>query len=402
MLKSSLYIASGRLIRNYKKNLLIIAITAVSIVLLYFMLIMDHAENYSYNELDSLLSYGARGTGTIRILGSESFSQMSVDDFLKDLIDRKIVTSAGCFSWGGTPGLEELCNSRKYKSEDLLYMTYSATGICDFDIEFGRDVSQLKTDPNDDIMYLYLGSDFKDKCYLNQKFDTEYGTTFVVAGFVKEDTKILDPTIDIIIDSQLLDYSVNLNSQIIVISELAGSDTITFSTSDFTNAKKEIRKIAEENGLIISVESFDDIFKKSSDSYELIQNYLSQASFLVILSTVVIISLIQIEDILSSKREIGVLYAIGFSKTELSISILSENIIKWMVSFCISFPIALLSSKIWFETGKYNQLFEKLFFISTTPQVVIMTFLIILFACAVPILFFRSYSPCELIGGKND
>ena len=384
-----------------EKSIFEIIVIIVVTLLLAFSFTLWFAENYSYSSIDHLLRNGISNTGVVRILDMDNTNFDAGQTLLNTLVAQDEICSAGRVSLGATTGLDELFQLRDGNNE-LIYISSTAFDLCKIDIREGKSPDELNIDFNDKKVNVYLGYDYINHINLNDTFYDDNGVSYKVIGFFEKGSKFLNQGVGLQIDTQRFDYAVSLDTSIVVVEECLSSDTFIFSFnagSSFEDVKDIIRNAAKNAGYVVSIQELKDIYKLSNSEYEVMKVYVGRILVVVLLSSILVISCTQIENVLSSKRKNGIFYALGYSQESIGLSILIEAVIKFLVSIIFSLPLSYLWSKIWLETGEQISLLNELYFLKIMPITIAIVLISILIAISIPIFIFVRYTPVDLLRG---
>ncbi len=230
--------------------------------------------------------------------------------------------------------------------------------------------------------------------------DEMSGETYQVSDILQKGSKWLDDDITFGMYYNLDNYVIK--SLDTVISQDAGmlvmgNNTFCFQVDELTsgeNVKQQVMDVAEKIGLeIYSIRSLLEKMQWSrrelhSDKDEII---LSTVLFFTAILTMVVSSLITIY---IRRRDIGIMYANGYSKREVSFMYVIETIIKIVIAF-------VMASAYW----SINQYSIYDWRISVMPYLLaasgIIAVLLIFVSSYIPFIMIRQLKPVELIGGKE-
>lgn len=401
MFTDAMEIGFENITRHHKKSIFEIIVIVVVTMLLAFSFMLWLTENYSYSSIDRLLSSGISNTGVVRILDMDNTNFNAGQNFLNALVTQDYICSAGRISFGTTTGLDklfQLCDG----DNELIYISATAFDLCQIDIKEGALPTELDIDFNDKLVNIYLGYDYMDYVNLNDTFYDDNGVEYKVIGFFDKGSKFLNQDVGLQIDTQRFDYSILLDSSIVVVEECLSSDTFIFSFNNgcsFEDVKNIIRNVADDAGYVVSIQALDDIYKLSNAEYEVMKVYVTRILVVALLSSILVISCTQMENVLSSKRKNGILFVLGYSQESIGLSIIIESIIKILVSLVFSLPISYVWSKIWLETGEQIDLLNELFFLKIMPFTIAVVFTSVLISISIPIFIFERYTPVDLLRG---
>lgn len=235
--------------------------------------------------------------------------------------------------------------------------------------------------------------------------DNQFNYSYEVAGFFEEGSKYLQSGFGATVDPQALDYSVELDSMVVLVEYIPGTNNMIFNVEDKTgmnDAVKELKSIAETYGLEIVVQSIDDIIEERNVDILLMRSYLQRVLWLVLFCSVVLMSCLQMNNVISNKRSYGVYYAMGFSKNNILGMLLAEAFIKTLTAFAVSCIVGIFVAQKWFYGVPFAGVLNELYWKDVVPEVFISAIVIMFFSTVAPMIALYRYTPVELIGGKND
>lgn len=404
--------AMDNIAKNISKFLISVSLISICTLICIIVFFSYLGSGYSYTSLDGVLNSGVEGTGVLLILRADD-SDKSSADFLDEVRLMENVKAIGSTSLGSTYGLENLAkiqknNSDKYDTSsvgmpEVLYLNYNAIDLCDLNIENGIAFKDLQS--NDNKRYLYLGNGFKNEIQIGESYETN-GLIYEVAGILDRDSKWVDWSIVNGFTSQRIDYTYPLEYAVIMVEFGSPSmSAVLFSVYDDSKIEKtmdQISQLAKESEISISVQSLDELYQEDSSDLIIMRNYIFRLFAIVVFATIVIVSCLQLDTIMSEKRRYGIYYSIGMMKSDLIKIIITETFIKGMVSVLVSGTVGLLLAKWWFSFSEINPLLNEIYFGQTIPKVSVIAIIVIFLSTIVPFWVINNYTPRELIGGKDD
>ncbi len=310
-------------------------------------------------------------------------------DLLSDITTKEGVKYAGTYvkDIGVFHGIER----------NVLFISNDLLGMCNIKNIDAKLPSMIS---KEDYPAILVGYELKNEFPLGTLVHDEFSNmTYIVADVLKEGSKWLDDDISygmyIDLDNCIvksLDAHLDTDDYLIA----NGCHNICFQTGSRDEAesvKNEVMDCSEKRGLeIYSIYSLKEKLQWSrnelnSEKEELI---LSIVLFVVAVLAMLISSLITIH---IRKKDIGILYANGYSTREISIMYVLENVAKIIVAY-------IVASSYW-SVNQY-QIYDWNVSImwALLPVSGIIAGLLIVLSSLLPFITIHKLNPVELIGGK--
>lgn len=239
---------------------------------------------------------------------------------------------------------------------------------------------------------IILGSDYKNKCKINDVFEEKYsGQKYIVVGFLRAGKYFIES------NYYLSSYINSKNSFIIPMSE--NSPPIA-SKEFFIKFNDGEEKVINSDEIIIK--SMKDAIK--SDLNEFFKSNKQWLPFLIISVFIALIGVIisTILSIIFRKREFGIRIVLGESFEEISLKVISENIILSIISSIFTIFLTYIININFIKATKYNTI-ENIVFINFNMTFfipIILTIIIInIFTSLILLGILKRIQPKELIGG---
>lgn len=200
---------------------------------------------------------------------------------------------------------------------------------------------------------IILGSDYKNKCKINDVFEEKYsGQKYIVVGFLRAGKYFIES------NYYLSSYINSKNSFIIPMSENSPPIASKEFFIKFNDAEEKVINSDE-----ITIKSMKDAIK--SDLNEFFKSNKQWLPFLIISVFIALIGVIisTILSIIFRKREFGIRIVLGESFEEISLKVISENIILSIISSIFTIFLTYIININFIKATKYNTI-ENIVFIN--------------------------------------
>ena len=399
-----------KIVLNFKSFISSILVMTISLILIAFSLFFYHGTQYVENQYDHTLTKGMSRSG---IFGFTSHPYRDYD-IMNELYNSKEIESIGSTTLGGNDFecFSELRaiqsgNASDYVNSisgflEILWINKTLLGFSELKLDTGNMITDQEI--NDGVMYMYLGSAYKDKVELGTIYE-ESNSKFQVQGFLERGSTWIDPDTINGIYATDANNVLDLEYSVIVADDFIHVGGLFFSISDGTTrdeAVKAITDIADKHEREITVGFLDDMYKSENEDTRLLISYIVRIMAVVVFSSLVMISCLQIVAILNDRRTYGILYSIGANEKDIGAIIIYENIIRAIFSFLLCSIGILPIVHNWYGGDILWSPFKEIVLQKVLPVVFISLIPIAIISCLAPLIFLHRTTPSQLIGGKND
>jgi ABC-type antimicrobial peptide transport system permease subunit len=150
----------------------------------------------------------------------------------------------------------------------------------------------------------------------------------------------------------------------------------------------------------VTVKNIGALLRAAEESMKPVNKYLIQILLVVGMTTCMVITCFQTMTIIMQKSDYGIMYANGFSNTDLIVIVFMENVIKMVLALLILFPIMLLLSRSVF-TSSYQDRYTiyTILFNNIGWKLILIGMGMTILSSIIPVATIKKYTPVELIGG---
>jgi len=337
--------------RKKLKTIVLIILFAFSLIIMSTVMLLYKVANYSYDSVDKILAKGIKNTGTI------SINEMITDDkvmldFCKKIYESEKIDAVGKSELHensaeyvqelhdiqyGNVDFEYLGAFGGYKNEDTFYdvdMDYYAINLYNLELQKGEYINNLvEEDVYHHVSYMYLGSAFAD-IPIGTEYEITERYTLKVAGILESGAKC--GTNSILDEGYYESGEVSLDYMAIVVRDYGwGSSQMLFNAADgcsIEEAVSEVRSIAAEMNIGVSVGTLEEMFKEKNRFQNMINDMLLELMVVIVIIAIIIQSCIQITDILGYSHQYGIMYAVGATQRDIAFIIGFESIIRFIAA----------------------------------------------------------------------
>ena len=403
--------------KNIRRSLLSVFLIVVSTLVIMLSVILSENRDEVYETIDTLLVCGVDCTAELDIdygdnMGLEQLKEMQlkISEFLDDVSEEAEINCIGSYSTGGYLPIPELYEIQKKGGgtfDEYLNMTSihkNATDMFKIEITSGTHPSEMKFESDTD--YLYLGSGYKD--FINP--GTEYevnGYKFKVAGILDESQIFFDDNFTSGISATSYSVTHDMKYEILCFSDYHTSRFLLCANKGYNinQAIEKLYSVAEKYDMqdYILYTTLNDKYEMANQEWLFIKNILYKLITIVCISCILMLICTHILDLLSQMRNYGIMYANGFSISDISKIITIKNIAVSVFAFLISIIICLLAVNLVFKGSEdMSDVFNRIIVHIAIPLSLSVIGLITVFITLFSIVILRKLSPLRMIGGQND
>ncbi len=391
------------IVTRLRHSVLFVLLVVLSILIIVFSEIVLIGFNHGYTSADRVLQQGVKKTGVIR---SYNYNI----GFFEELMARPEVATLGSTDTYGTDVLPELYEiQRGHLQSDEGYLNYEmisrgAANLCEIRLKEGVLPENLPWEEQGGkyTEYLYLGAGFAG-IPVGTVYETQT-TTYIVAGILNKSQRWIDPSLRNGFSMNELDYTFDCDYRVLVVTEIAFFSGAWICASDGYTIEQAIEQafqIADKHGVDMRCTSLQTYYEDSMADVMTLKAILSKLVVIICFSCVFMLICLQLLQILSLEKDFGVMYAVGFSRSELWRAMLLKNILMAIVAFFVTVPVLIFGMKRWF--GRSNQ-WDTILPIMTRyalPMAVAVILGAVLLSSLVVLVMLRKITPVQMIGGQE-
>lgn len=385
-----------------RHSVLFVLLVVLSILIIAFSEIILVGYNYGYTSVDRVLRQGIEKTGVIR---SDNYSA----GFFEELMARPEVATLGSTYTYVTDVLPELYGIQKgHLKSDEGYLKYelisrSAVNLCEIRLKEGTLPEELLWAEQEGkyTEYLYLGAGFAD-IPVGTVYESP-STTYMVAGILDKSQRWIDHSLINGFYMNELDYAFDCDYRVLAVTEVTVFSDVWICTSDgytMEQAAEQAFQIAKKYGVDMRFTSLQTYCESTMGDAMTLQVILSKLVVIVCFSCVVMLVCLQLLQILSLEKDFGVMYAVGFSRSEIWRAMVLKNILLAIVAFLVTVPILIRVMKRWFRDNQWDTV---LFIMAryALPIAVAAILGVVLFSSLVVLVMLKKITPVQMIGGQE-
>lgn len=392
------------IVTRFRHSILFVLLVVLSILIIVFSEIVLIGYNYGYTSADRVLRQGVKKTGVIRSYNYNT-------SFFEELIARPEVAALGSTNTYGTDVLPELYEiQRGHLQSDEGYLKYETisrgvANLCEIRLKEGTLPEDLPWEEQGGkyTEYLYLGAGFAG-IPVGTVYETQT-TTYIVAGILDKSQRWIDHSLINGFYMNELDYTFDCDYCVFAIADRAffSSDVWVCASDGYTmeQAAEQAFQMAKKHGVDIRYTSLQTYCESSMADAMTLKAILSKLVVIICFSCVFMLICLQLLQILSLEKDFGVMYAVGFSQSELWRAMLLKNILMAIVAFFVTVPALIYGMKLWF--GRSNQ-WDTILPIMTRyafPMAVAVILGVVFLSSLVVFVMLRKITPVQMIGGQE-
>lgn len=120
--------------------------------------------------------------------------------------------------------------------------------------------------------------------------------------------------------------------------------------SNISRTKEEIRELADENNIMIYSHTFDELADGERQSNKILMESIGILILFVVIMSVLAVGTACLADIFSRRTNIAIMFVNGCCRADIYMMTFVENILKFLIAFCIASTVYVLALG---ETDKY-------------------------------------------------
>lgn len=275
--------------------------------------------------------------------------------------------------------------------------------LCNLTLSKGEKptIDNLKEDYN----MVYIGNDLKG-IEVGEEFIYSYNNSnkvkYKVMGKLKKGNLLMAPDIG---NGIAENYTINLDYEVLIISKKVSDSFVYFAkdkTADIESINNQIKNIAKEKGIHISVGSIKGFVNKEKNDRKIIQKLLLKLMILVMIIVFIILIIIQLVIINDNKFKYGVMLANGASIKDLFKIIICENVVKMILELALTWLTVILIINYYYYnySAVLRILILNVFYVMVIWKIIVLDLIICLTAMFISVIYLRKKNSYELLGGR--
>lgn len=384
-------------------------------------------ENTTYCEtvIDKTMRYDTDNMGIIALNDTEIEEGYAYDDYFEigksivsELMEKDKIISAGGYDICG-PAFDdsdialfqhELLGDDE---EGLNYYSMDAGIIDMFNIEFTEGEMDKSLDTSDEFTeYLYLGEGYREKYKVGDVVEWSAGKDIhlkmIVKGFFSENGRVVDPNIISTRGSFTTDKCyINLKaSDVIMVRNTAKDGAVCFVIWDeeysYDEIQDEINSVSAKYGKAAHLVKLSEIIDEKVQAGNEISGYIMDVLWIILVTAIIMVTCIQITNILNNTSQYGIMYANGFSTGNIMAMLVVETFLNTVISGALSIVfVKKLISFIFLSVKDESEVIDYIFKEYVIGADMLSAFIISIIAIAVPMIIIYRMKPVQLIGGED-
>lgn len=419
-----LYYIKKRLKRQ-KGFLLNICVSSLALALLCMVVTMPQILLHGKNTVKKTLGKDLSKYGVVRNSG-ETMDNEAVSDYIFEIYDAPEIESVGTWDYFGWSSLKTVGGGKDYWKEILkiqnrysrksdkdpevvegVYMLSQAFHFNNLELYSG-DAKQIGTNQG---YLLYLGYNFREipigTVFVKEiSENTKY--TYVVAGILEKGASVIDGHLLWNLRGFQLSCYDQMDNNILLIppcSENYYSIDYFFKCSDgytYEEASRRIQNISEKYGIQADTGTLEYRIDTVLSETDWLLNVFSRMSVLLFLSAFIMLLTTQLLTILFRKDELGVWLISGIGRREIFRILLGENIIKMLISSCLSFGIMIFIKKMIISSREVAYELRYILWVNIPVFFVLCALLTASLCSVITMVYIRNKSIPEIVRGTWD
>lgn len=415
----------------YKKKTAYLLSIIIGIILCYFFDVTITSYDNSFYINEQIEKFFRKDTEKIYCVNYKDYANENYDKFYKELYNIDGMKEYGTFEdtttvfWEKDVGyspyfdIEGEEDDDEYQNNDTAEIDVYASCINLLNIVDinGKPLSAVHSG---DAVPVYLGCEYKNSVPIGTRLRQSYTDDYVdidtdlstleykyieyeVVGFIAENQYVLTSNVLDNADGMLK----NLNrGKVVIKNDLKDSkSSVFFFTSD--DAKKvisDIERLARKNCIIVDISTVSDIQDKMIDGSADDLKYNGMLLILIFLTALISLSFTSVMMLMIRKNEVGILYANGVTKRNMSVIIVIVNVICTYMAGVIAYLLRTLRlNNIYIQADELKDLaqLQTVRIDYVTWQIGILCTIIAIISSIITIMVINKYTINQLIGNNE-
>lgn len=357
---------------------------------------------------DQCLNGGIKQAGMISF--EDGWSENAILDNILNM-DEIIGVTSGSIYQPTTDMIEELGAQQEQLDPEYVkqqngvpwfHMSWSGVDVCHFNLSDGKRPEEW--DLAEDESLIYLGANFKD-IPVDTKYDCEFEqTTYVVGGILEKGTCWICDDVYIFESIRDTRYVENLDNMVVYIAPYLVSGRCTYTVKNgysLEETEQKLLQLAEQHNAKIKLARLEDVIDENEYQYSHILNAIRTMTFIIMLTSLVILERTQFSEMISDTEYFGIFYANGATTRDLVSILVGENLLKVVAAYLLAGVggyFVLRSTWQLFQPGIENwRNVRAIYFGQAMLPAFLIGLVIVILATLRPVLWMKKKSPVELM-----
>lgn len=390
---------------NFKKSLLSILIMVVAFFLGMLSVMSFMEEKLAYVSIEECLNYSTEKT---LIIGVDILNSYDTNGFINKAYESPEIAAIGAVEVRSMVN-SELFEVQKGHSWNPAYSLDNEVEVAIINIE-GLDVCPLKLQngaypseldfTDNKISYLYLGSAYKD-IPVGTVYEGNNGYKKIVAGIMEDGQRWVNSDLLWGYSPSRLNYSWDCtyavfcveNSMLAVNCFAAVADGYTVD-----EAIKALNEVAEETGCVITYSAVENICEEGAKESKALTSYIVRLLVIIMVASSIMLISVQVVIILKNTKNYGVMYAVGFNKTEiLKAQFLKQIILSLCALVIAGVAIYYFAYQSYFLNADIEYIMKTILARYVFPAGVLQAGLVVVMIQIITAFMFKRMTPDKLI-----
>lgn len=408
IIRFALDMISGQL----KKTIITLMMVTTSVLLLMFSVMVYEWRGYAYNSADRILKAGVNDTAIIEIDVEDFADDEIINEYVEAVYDRKEVDCFGGYQLGGTSDWTggDLLKIQKnhafnndYSDDDLLEVANINKGtlnLCELKIKNRVDPKQF--DYNNEVIYWFLGSAYPEEM-IGREYQIGGGYIVKIAGVLEEDQMFIKEELGFLEGTDVLEYSIDCDYMIFQLENNLDSNLLWLSASGDHSVDDAIGAALEEAdrmGIKIYSSKLSKMFEEVDNDTKILMNILLRIIFIILISAIVIMTVLQLTIMLEEAKQYGIMYAIGFSRGQISSMLLIKYIIIAGLAFALAIPSSIYISAKFFGGTEVEYIIRTIYIKYAVPAGIVLLISQVVVVFLITDIILSKSTPVKLLKSK--
>ncbi len=349
-LKEIIKFTMEQFVKKFYKQLCIGCLLVVSMLAFGAMFYMDYKIYGIRNDTDKVLATGISDKGLVFLHDDNE----ELKDEIRALDSVKYLggysTGVGILDW--CEELREIKERNWYNTDNEEYVlegidaatTIMKDTMAFMNLKFASGGVVSEEEREEDVYYVYLGSDYKDIEVGSRYYMEAWDADMVIAGILEEGQMFLNeylldsvedvgdalyPTDCMIFYETMADYEYPLMFQ-------------TKEGYTLEEAMEDIRAVCKKYGCEHHTISLDEVLTENENRFEDMFRIIKEMMAILALTIIVIQTCVCVSDFIANKRYYGILYANGMNNKDLIKVLVMQNLLLFVLCGIISVATGVL------------------------------------------------------------
>ncbi len=305
-------------------------------------------------------------------------------------------------------------NKNNNDDDELLHYYGMDSGIMDmFNIELTEGSIDKTIDTSDELTnYVYLGEGYKKKYKVGDVIDIQYKNDIhyrmIVNGFFSSKGIIAEPNVISTTAGFTSDkccFKLK-DSDVIIVHNMAYNGAVCFmvwnDNYSYDEIQNEVNKLAKRYDKTAHVVKLSKIIKEKVKEGNEISGYIMDVLWIILVTAVIMVTCIQITNILNNTSQYGIMYANGFSAGSIMTMLAVETFLNTIIAAVMSIVVVKKLIKFIFTAvTDENEVIDYIFKEYVIGVDILAAFIISIVSIVIPMIIIYRMKPVQLIGGED-